>query len=62
MIKIISKGSKMTAPIIEAKKVIETLLQESSYDEIIRELAFDRMIKKGLQESKKRKLTIESLF
>jgi predicted transcriptional regulator len=42
----------MTAPIIEAKKVIETLPQDSSYDEIIRELAFDRMIKNGLENSK----------
>ena len=42
----------MTAPIIEAKKVIETLPQDSSYDEIIRELAFDRMIKNGLEDSK----------
>jgi len=42
----------MTAPIIEAKKVIETLPQDSSYDEIIRELVFDRMIKNGLEDSK----------
>ena len=42
----------MTAPIIEAKKVIETLPQDSSYDEIIRELAFDRMVKNGLEDSK----------
>ncbi len=42
----------MTAPIIEAKKVIETLPQDSSYDEIIRELIFDRMIKNGLEDSK----------
>ena len=42
----------MTAPIIEAKKVIEALPQDSSYDEIIRELAFDKMIKNGLEDSK----------
>ena len=46
------KNNSMTAPIIEAKKVIETLPQDSSYDEIIRELAFDRMIKNGLENSK----------
>jgi len=46
---------KMTIPVIEAKKVIETLPQDSSYDEIIRELAFDKMIKKGLQDSKEKK-------
>jgi predicted transcriptional regulator len=46
------KDNSMTAPIIEAKKVIETLPQDSSYDEIIRELAFDRMIKNGLENSK----------
>jgi len=45
----------MTIPIIEAKKVIEALPQDSSYDEIIRELAFDKMIKKGLQDSKEKK-------
>ncbi len=42
----------MTAPIIEAKKVIEAMPQDSSYDEIIRELAFDKMIKQGLEDSK----------
>jgi hypothetical protein len=42
----------MTAPVIEAKKVIDTLPQDTSYDEIIQELAFDMMIKNGLQDSK----------
>ena len=42
-----------TVPIIEAKRVIETLPQDSSYDDIIRELIFDKMIKNGLQDSKK---------
>ena len=39
-------------PTIEAKRVIETLPQDSSYDDIIRELIFDKMIKNGLQDSK----------
>ena len=42
----------MTAPVIEAKKVIESLPQDASYDEIIKELIFDKMIKKGLEDSK----------
>ncbi len=39
-------------PTIEAKRVIETLPQDSSYDDIIRELIFDKMIKNGLRDSK----------
>ncbi len=42
----------MTAPIIMAKNIINSLPSDTSYDEIIKELAFDRMIKKGLEDSK----------
>ncbi|MDF1876181.1 hypothetical protein JHD48_10595 [Sulfurimonas sp. SAG-AH-194-I05] len=42
----------MTAPIIMARNIIESLPTDTSYDEIIKELAFDRMIKKGLEDSK----------
>ena len=42
----------MTAPIIVAKNIIDSLLADTSYDEIIKELTFDRMIKKGLKDSK----------
>jgi len=42
----------MTAPIAMAKDVINSLPADTSYDEIIKELAFDRMIKKGLEDSK----------
>ena len=42
----------MTAPVNEAKKVIDTLPQDTSYDEIIQELVFDMMIKNGLKDSK----------
>jgi len=42
----------MTAPIIMAKSIIDSLPTDTSYDEIIKELAFDRMIKKGLEDSK----------
>ena len=42
----------MTAPTIMAKKIINSLPTDTSYDEIIKELAFDRMIKKGLEDSK----------
>ena len=42
----------MTAPITMAKNIIDSLPTDTSYDEIIKELAFDRMIKKGLEDSK----------
>lgn len=42
----------MVAPIQEAKKIIGSLPQDSSYDEIIKELIFDKMIKNGLKDSK----------
>ncbi len=42
----------MTAPTTMAKNIINSLPTDSTYDEIIKELAFDRMIKKGLEDSK----------
>lgn len=45
----------MTAPKQEAKKIIDSLPDDSSYDEILKELAFDRMIQKGLKDSKDNK-------
>lgn len=45
----------MTVPKQEAKKVIDSLPDDSSYDEILKELAFDRMIKKGIKDSKENK-------
>ena len=45
----------MTTPIVEAKKVIESLPQDSTYDEIKEKLVFDKMIKKGLEDSKNSK-------
>ena len=42
----------MTAPIIMAKSIIDSLPTDTSYDEILKELAFDRMIQKGLEDSK----------
>ncbi len=45
----------MTAPKQEIKKVIDSLPDDSSYDEILKELAFDRMIQKGLKDSKENK-------
>jgi hypothetical protein len=45
----------MTAPVIEAKKVIESLPKDSSFDEIIQEIAFLKMVQKGLSDSKKNK-------
>ncbi|MFT7860437.1 MAG: hypothetical protein ABXS93_05835 [Sulfurimonas sp.] len=49
----------MTAPKTMAKNIIDSLPTDTSYDELIRELAFDRMIKKGLEDSKNGK-TISS--
>lgn len=45
----------MTATKQEAKKIIDSLPDDSSYDEILKELAFDRMIQKGLKDSKENK-------
>jgi len=42
------KGQMMTAPKDEAKKVIDSLPEDTTYDEILRELAFDKMIQRGL--------------
>ena len=42
----------MTTPTTMAKNIINSLPIDTSYDEIIKELAFDRMIKKGLEDSK----------
>lgn len=49
----------MTVPTTMAKNIIDSLPTDSSYDEIIKELAFDRMIQKGLEDSKNGK-TISS--
>jgi len=49
----------MTAPKMNAKNIIDSLPDDSSYDEILKELAFDRMIERGLNDSKNSK-TISS--
>lgn len=59
MVYILNIGVSMTAPTIMAKKIINSLPTDTSYDEIIKELAFDRMIRKGLEDSKNGK-TISS--
>jgi len=40
-----------------AKKIIDDLPDDVSYDELIRELLFNRMIKRGLQDSQMNKIT-----
>ncbi len=40
----------MTAPKDEAKRIIDTLPEDSTYEEIVRELAFDMMIQRGLDD------------
>jgi hypothetical protein len=46
----------MTAPKLEAKKIIDSLPEDISFDEILKELAFDRMIQRGLKDSKENKI------
>ena len=45
----------MTAPEQEARKIIDSLPEDTSYDEILKELAFDRMIQRGLKDSSENK-------
>jgi len=40
----------VTAPKDEAKKVIDSLPEDTTYEEILRELAFDKMIGRGLDD------------
>lgn len=40
----------MTAPKDEAKKVIDSLPEDATYGEILRELAFNQMIQRGLDD------------
>ncbi len=42
------------------QKILDDLPDDSSMDEIIRELAFKKMIQKGLQESKSEKIISET--
>ncbi len=44
----------MTAP-QQAIKIIDSLPEDTSYDEILKELAFDRMIQRGLKDSNENK-------
>jgi len=46
----------MTAPKVIAKEIIASLPEDSSYDEIIRALAFDKMIQRGLEDVKERRV------
>ncbi len=40
----------MTVPKDEAKRIIDTLPEDSTYEEIVRELAFDMMIQRGFDD------------
>ena len=40
----------MTAPKDEAKKIIDALPEDATYEEIIKELAFDKMVQRGLED------------
>ena len=45
----------MTAPKKQIKKIVDSLPEDSSYEEIIKELAFHKMIENGLKDSKDNK-------
>lgn len=45
----------MTAPKQVAKNIIDSLPEDTSYDEILKELAFDKMIQNGLKDSNENK-------
>ena len=42
----------MTIAKQSAKKVIDSLPDDTSYEDILKELAFNRMIERGLEDSK----------
>ena len=46
----------MTAPKLEAKKIIDSLPEDTSYDEILKELAFHRIIQRGLTDSRENEI------
>ena len=46
----------MTAPKQLVKKIVDSLPEDTSYDEILKELAFNKMIQKGLKDSKESKV------
>lgn len=46
----------MTAPKQLVKKIVDSLPEDTSYDEILKELAFNKMIQKGLKDSKEGKV------
>ena len=46
----------MTVPKQLVKKIVDSLPEDTSYDEILKELAFNKMIQKGLKDSKDKKL------
>ena len=46
----------MTAPKQLVKKIVDSLPEDTSYDEIVKELALNKMIQKGLKDSKEGKV------
>ena len=46
----------MTAPKQLVKKIVDSLPEDTSYDEILKELVFNKMIQKGLKDSKEGKV------
>ncbi len=46
----------MTAPKTQIKKILDRLPEDSSYDEILKELAFFKIVERGLKDSKNGKI------
>lgn len=45
-----------------AKKIIDDLPDDVSYDELIKELLFKRMIERGVKDSKRNRITADEEF
>lgn len=46
----------MKAPKTQIKKILDRLPEDSSYDEILKELAFFKIVERGLKDSKNGKI------
>ena len=55
-LRILKKELQVTAPKQLVKKIVDSLPEDTSYDEILKELAFNKMIQKGLKDSKEGKV------
>lgn len=58
-------GKTMTVPAESSKarilEVVEAQTEDSSYDDVLRELAFDRLIRRGLNSLRGRRFTTDEI-